>query len=69
MSTSGATGGYNPPKPTKFTFEDVANFSRLFKELLADEPFLKWAIIAAGIGGVLESLHVLWLASRYIFRF
>jgi hypothetical protein len=31
------------------------------RDLFAENPLIKWAIIAAGIGGALEALHILWL--------
>ena len=38
-----------------------------FKELIEASP-LKWWVIAAGIGGALDGLHVLWLAARFLYR-
>ncbi len=37
-----------------------------FKDLLAEHPLIKASIIAAGIGGIFESFHVLWLALKFI---
>jgi hypothetical protein len=49
----------NPSRPTKLTIEDIQNL----KDLFADNPGIKWSIIAAGIGGALEGFHILWLLS------
>jgi hypothetical protein len=48
------------------SIDDVERIGTFFKRLLADSPAIKWSIIAAGIAGVLESIHILWLALRYI---
>lgn len=61
MSASGAPPpagrGFNPSRRTRFTIDDV----REFQELLRENPGIKWAIIAAGIGGAFEMLHDSWL--------
>jgi hypothetical protein len=54
----GKGGGYNPPKMTAEQFQGLATF---FKDYLADNPIIKWSIIAAGIAGVFETAHTLWL--------
>jgi hypothetical protein len=56
-------GRYSPAKPSKFTLADLQGF----KELIEASP-LKWWVIAAGIGGGLEGLHILWLAARFLYR-
>jgi hypothetical protein len=50
------------------TIDDVQQLGRFFKDLI-DSSSLKWWIIAAGLGAVIEALHVLWLAARYILKF
>jgi hypothetical protein len=56
-------GGYTPAQlPTK---EFIA-LGVFFKQLLAENPLIKASIIAAGIGGALEGLHILWLAVRHL---
>jgi hypothetical protein len=47
----------NPSRPTKLTIEEFQDLKNLF----ADNPGIKWSIIAAGIGGALEGIHILWL--------
>jgi hypothetical protein len=54
-------GRYSPAKPSKFTLADIQGF----KELIEASP-LKWWIIAAGIGGALEGLHILWLFFKFL---
>jgi hypothetical protein len=59
MSPDGPKGGgFNPPRMTPQQFQKLATF---FKDYLADNPVIKWSIIAAGIGGVFETAHTLWL--------
>jgi hypothetical protein len=64
MSPSGAKGGgFNPPRMTPQQFQELATF---FKDYLADNPIIKWSIIAAGIAGVFETAHILWLLLVWI---
>jgi len=56
-------GSYSPARPSRFTLKDLQDF----KQLIEASP-LKWFVIAAGIGGALEGLHVLWLAARFLYR-
>ncbi len=46
---------------TRFTFSDIQKFGSLFKQLLSESPAVKWSIIAAGIAGALETVHIAWL--------
>lgn len=66
MSASGGgkPSGYNPPKMTLDQFREYATF---FKDLLSENPFVKWSIIAAGVGGVCETLHDLWLFAVWVY--
>jgi hypothetical protein len=43
--------------------------AEFFKNLLAENPVVRASIIAAGIGGALEALHIIWLAIRYLAKF
>jgi hypothetical protein len=54
---------YSPARVSKFTLQDFQQF----KQMLEESP-LKWWIIAAGIGGALEGLHVLWLFILFLLR-
>jgi hypothetical protein len=59
MSPNGSKGGgFSPVRMTTTQFQDLANF---FKDYLADKPVIKWSIILAGVGGVSEAAHTLWL--------
>jgi hypothetical protein len=62
MSPNGESGGYNPPRRApRLTLEQFREYANFFKDLLSENPVVKWSIILAGIGGVFEALHVLWL--------
>jgi hypothetical protein len=60
-------GSFSPS--AKLTWTQYQEMMLFFRDFFADKPVIKWAIIAAGVGGIAESLHVAWLALRYIFRF
>jgi hypothetical protein len=74
MVTGGQGGkkGFSTDKstfePTKLTFEEFEKFAGIIKKLLNDSG-LKWAIIGAGVGGIAETIHLVWLAARYVFKF
>jgi hypothetical protein len=63
MSAKNAGEGFTPARMTSEEFQVLGNF---FKDLLAENPRIKWAIIAAGIGGALDACHVLWLFLKYL---
>jgi hypothetical protein len=65
MSDENKGRGYTPARLTTQEIQDLGHF---FKQLLADNPIIKMSIIAAGIGGFLEALHILWLAIRFMLR-
>lgn len=50
------------------TVEEFQQLGHFFKELI-DSSALMWWIIAAGVGAVIEALHVLWLAARFLLKF
>jgi hypothetical protein len=63
----------SPRKPSGFTgtgitTKEFQNLAVFFKELLADNPLIRASIIAAGIGGALEGLHIIWLAARFLLK-
>jgi hypothetical protein len=66
MSPANKPGGYTPGR---LTAEEIQSLGMFFKQLLADNPLVKAAIIAAGIGGAFEILHTLWLARSYLAKF
>jgi hypothetical protein len=56
------------PYSPGYSLDDFQKMSEIFKSWV-DDTKLKWWIIAAGVGAILESLHIVWLAARYVFRF
>jgi len=71
-SAKGSKKTKDAPEPTPYSpglsISDFQKMSEIFKAW-ADGSNLKWWVIAAGIGAILEGLHILWLAVRYVFRF
>jgi hypothetical protein len=65
MSARNVGRGVSP----SFTFSQWQRIMEFTKELLADSPLLKYSIIAAGIGGLFEIGHTIWLAVRYLAKF
>ena len=53
-------------QPAKITVDEYERLARLFKDLFAEHPMIKWAIYLAGIGGLAETLHVIWLAFKFV---
>jgi hypothetical protein len=68
MSPNDKVGGSFSP-PAKLTWGQYQEMMLFFRDFFADKPVIKWSIILAGVGGLLESLHVVWLALRFVFRF
>jgi hypothetical protein len=62
-----AGGSFSPP--AKLTVDQYKELALFFRDFLADKPVITSSIILAGIGGLLEALHVVWLVLRYVFRF
>lgn len=56
---------YRPPTKTKMTIEDFEQLAGVFKRLV-DDSGLKWWIILAGMGALVDILHTIWLAIRYL---
>jgi len=48
------------------TLDQFREYADFFKELLADNPVIKWSIILAGIGGFLDGVHVLYLFWQHV---
>ncbi len=55
-------GGYHYARPTRVSIEDLEALKKLF----AEHPLIRWAIYLAGFGGLMEGLHVLWQAARFL---
>jgi hypothetical protein len=65
MSANRRGGGVNP----SYTIPQFQKLLEFAKELLAESPLVKTAIIMAGVGGLVELLHTVWLAIRYLAKF
>ena len=60
-------GGFTPTiKPGKLTIAEFQQFAGVVKDLLAEQPGIKYSIYAAGIAGFLQTLYLLWLFARYL---
>jgi hypothetical protein len=65
MSNDGQRKSQSSYTPARMTVSEFEQFADVIKKLVNDSG-LKWWIIAAGIGGIAETLHILWLAFRYL---
>ena len=50
--------GASPSRMTASEFQELGNW---FREYLAEKPLIQWSIILAGVGGLVETLHTIWL--------
>lgn len=66
MSPRRKGGGYNPG--AGLSLADLQAYWDFFKRV-NENPIIVPAVIAAGVSGVLEILHMAWLAARYIWKF
>ena len=59
-----------PPEPARvnMTLDELHSMLERFKKLFEDSPLAKW-IVLAGVGGLVELVHTLWLAARYMWKF
>jgi hypothetical protein len=57
------------PTNPSFTFSEFQQMAEFFKDFLAENPLVRYSIYAAGVGGLLEGFHILWLIARYLARF
>jgi hypothetical protein len=64
MSRNDAAG-FGPARPAKMTAEEFQSLGHFFKEIFAENPLIKIAIYAAGLGGALDSFHILWLFLKW----
>ena len=54
-------GGFSPSeRPGKLTIDEFQRVASVVRDLLADQPLIKYSIYAAGIAGVLDSAHLIW---------
>jgi hypothetical protein len=59
---------YVAAEPRGITAAEMQQWWSLYQTISESKPLQVW-IIAAGIGAILEGLHIGWLAARYIFKF
>jgi hypothetical protein len=57
----GGGRGFTPPRPPRFTLDQFREIRDFFKEVLQENPLVKWSIVLAGVGGVFEAIHDTWL--------
>ena len=62
------SGGFNPVDAPLLTLRQMQETVEFFKKTFEDSPLAKW-IVLAGLGALIEMLHVGWLAVRYIWKF
>jgi hypothetical protein len=65
MSAKAVGRGATP----SYTFSQWQRMMEFTKQLLAESPTIKYSIIAAGLGGLFEIGHTIWLAIRYLAKF
>lgn len=66
---SEAGGGFSATaKPGKFTVAEFQQVAGVVRELLADQPAIKYSIYAAGVAGLLDSIHWIWLFIVFLSR-
>ena len=66
MSTKKKGKGFEAASdPARLTAAEFQELGFFFKKLLENKYLAPW-VIAAGIGAILEGLHVIWLAGRYL---
>ena len=61
-----------PSEPARYTASEIQDLGYFFKKFLEDTPLKKWIILSglgAIVGALLELIHVVWLAVRYLAKF
>ena len=56
---------YEPAEPSQFTIAELQDLQNLFQRIGGSRA-VKWLAAAAAVAAVLQGLHVLWLAGRYL---
>jgi len=56
---------YEPAEPSQFTIAELQDLQNLFQRIGGSRT-VKWLAGAAAGATVLQGLHVLWLAGRYL---
>jgi hypothetical protein len=63
-------GAFSPTeKPGKLTVAEFQQFAGFMKDLLADQPVIKYSIYAAGMAGLFDSIHWAWVFIAFLVRF
>lgn len=60
MSSEQGAGFSPSAKPGKLTIAEFQQIAGFVKDLLADQPLIKYSIYAAGAAGLLDSIHLIW---------
>jgi hypothetical protein len=62
-------GGFSPTeKPGKWTLAEIQQFAGFMKDLLADQPAIKYSIYAAGVAGLLDTVHWVWIFIAFLVK-
>lgn len=56
---------FTPAQPEQFTLAQLQSLFDFFERLSASKQ-VKWWALAAAIGAILDGLHVLWQAGRFL---
>jgi len=64
-SKKGGGGGFAPPENPQLTLAQLQTIFDFFEKLRGSRR-LKWWVIAAGLGAILDGLHVVWLAFSWL---
>jgi len=54
-----------PYQPAKITIDEYERLTKLFKEIFAEQPLIKWAIYLAGLGGLCDTIRFIWSAFKH----
>jgi hypothetical protein len=63
---AGSSGSANPANQASMTAAQAQEWYYLFKKL-EDNKWVVPAILAAGVAGLLEMVHIFWLAGRFLY--
>jgi hypothetical protein len=67
MSPNQQPSGYNPSRERKNAFKEFQAMGLFFKDFLAENQLVKWSIVAAGVGAVFETGHIIWLFAVWLY--
>jgi hypothetical protein len=66
MSNETGAGFSTNEKPGKWTFAEFKQVSEFTKDLLADQPLIKYSIYAAGVAGLLDTIHWIYVGIVFV---